>query len=115
LVMAEELARRFPSDTLLHTHWLPTIRATIELNRKNPRKAIEYLQAASTSELGLSFPAAEVNGLFLPVYLRGEAYLLLHQGKEAAAEFQKFFDYRGITSNCPLAALAHVQLARAYE
>jgi hypothetical protein len=31
-----------------------------------------------------------------------------------AAEFRKFFDYRGITANCPLASLAHLQLARAY-
>jgi hypothetical protein len=46
--------------------------------------------------------------------VRGQAFLLLHQGSEAAAEFQKFLDHRGIVVNCPLGALAHLGLARAY-
>jgi hypothetical protein len=48
------------------------------------------------------------------VYIRGEAYLLLHQGKEAASQFQKFLDYRGVAVNCPLGALARLQLGRAF-
>jgi hypothetical protein len=40
--------------------------------------------------------------------------LLLHQGSEAAAEFQKFLDHRSLVANNPLFALAHVGLARAY-
>jgi len=39
---------------------------------------------------------------------------LLHRGSEAAGEFHKFLDHRGIALNCPLAALARLQLARAY-
>ena len=50
-----------------------------------------------------------------PVYLRGQAQLLANQAKEAAAEFQKIIDHRGIVLNCPLGALAHLQLARAYS
>jgi eukaryotic-like serine/threonine-protein kinase len=49
-----------------------------------------------------------------PVYVRGMAYLALHKGNEAAAEFQKFMDHRGLITNCPLGALAHLQLARSY-
>ena len=49
-----------------------------------------------------------------PVYVRGQAYLLLHQGSVAAAEFQKFLDHRGVVVNCPLGALARLGLARAY-
>jgi hypothetical protein len=49
-----------------------------------------------------------------PVYLRGQAYLLARQGKEAAVEFQKIIDHRGIVLNFPLAALAHLGLGRAY-
>jgi hypothetical protein len=49
-----------------------------------------------------------------PVFVRGQAYLELHQGKEAAAEFQKFPDHRGIVVSYPLAALARLGLARAY-
>jgi hypothetical protein len=40
--------------------------------------------------------------------------LLLHNGKEAAAEFQKFIDHRGVALNSPLRALALLQLGRAY-
>ena len=47
-------------------------------------------------ELGSPLPQFEVGGSLYPVYVRGEAHLLLHQGKEAAAEFQKFLDHRGV-------------------
>jgi ATP/maltotriose-dependent transcriptional regulator MalT len=53
-------------------------------------------------------------GTLYPVYIRGEAYLLSHQGKEAAAEFQKIIDHRGMVLNSPIGALAHLGLARAY-
>ena len=36
------------------------------------------------------------------------------QAREAAAEFQKILDHRGIVLNSPLGALAHVGLARAH-
>src|SRR5258706_7945234 len=49
-----------------------------------------------------------------PVYVRGEAYLAAHQGGEAAAEFQKILDHRGIVLNEPIGALARLQIARAY-
>jgi hypothetical protein len=46
--------------------------------------------------------------------LRGQAYLLLHQGSEAAGEFQKFIDQRAVVVNCPFGALAHLWLGRAH-
>jgi len=49
-----------------------------------------------------------------PVYLRGQAYLAAAQGQLAAAEFQKMLNHRGLMSNFPLGALAHLDLARAY-
>lgn len=49
-----------------------------------------------------------------PVYLRGEAYLMLHDGNRAAGEFQKFFDHRGLVGNFPWGSLARLGLARAY-
>jgi eukaryotic-like serine/threonine-protein kinase len=53
--------------------------------------------------------------LFLyPAYLRGQAYLAAHQGKEAGAEFQKLLDHRDLMGNFPLGALAHLQLGRTY-
>jgi len=46
--------------------------------------------------------------------MRGEAHLAVHQGNEAAAEFQKILDHRGIVLNEPIGALAHLQIGRAY-
>ena len=44
----------------------------------------------------------------------GEAYLAARKGNEAAAEFQKIYDHRGIVVNSPIGVLAHLGLARAY-
>jgi hypothetical protein len=46
--------------------------------------------------------------------VRGEAYLVAHQGSEAAAEFPKILDHRGIVLNSPIGALARLQIGRAY-
>ena len=109
--LAAELDKAFPLDTLVQRYWLPTIRAGVALERKDPDRAIELLKAASTVELGEPTNLA----IFLcPVYLRGEAYLMLHDGNAAAAEFQKFIDHRGLVVNFPWGALARLGLARAY-
>jgi hypothetical protein len=46
--------------------------------------------------------------------VRGEAYRAAHQGREAAVEFQKILDHRGVVVNEPIGALAYLGLARAY-
>jgi pentatricopeptide repeat protein len=109
--MADELAREFPMNTMLNGYWLPTIRAAIEIDRNNPAGAVELLQAASTYELGAPGP---MGATIYPVYVRGQAELLLHDGSDAATDFQKFLDHRSIVLNFPLGALAHLGLARAY-
>jgi len=108
--LVAELNKNYPLSTLVQSYWLPTIRAAIELDRKNPGKAIELLQAAAPNELG-STPGGTV---LCPVYLRGQAYLSLRNGAAAAAEFQKFLDHRGVVGNFPLGTLARLGLARAY-
>lgn len=50
-----------------------------------------------------------------PTYLRGQAHLALHQGAQAAAEFQKLVDHPGVVLEDPLGALARLQLARAWR
>jgi hypothetical protein len=109
--LAAELDKAFPLDTRAQRYWLPTIRAGVALERQDPNRAIELLKAASTVELGGPTNLA----IFLcPVYLRGEVYLMLHDGNRAAAEFQKFIDHRGIAANFAWGALARLGLARAY-
>jgi tetratricopeptide (TPR) repeat protein len=109
--LAAELDKTFPLDTLVQRYWLPTIRAGVALERKDPNRAIELLKAASTIELS---EPTNLTILLSPAYLRGEAYLMLRDGSRAAAEFQKFIDHRGLVVNFPWGALARLGLARAY-
>jgi serine/threonine protein kinase/tetratricopeptide (TPR) repeat protein len=112
--IADDLQQQNPLNTRINTYWLPTIRAAIELDRKDPTRAIEILETAMPYELGAPPPQPILGGPLYPAYLRGLAYLQLHQGTLATTEFQKLLDHRGILVNCPLGALAHLGLARAY-
>jgi eukaryotic-like serine/threonine-protein kinase len=105
--LAGELDKRYPLMTVVQRYRLPAIRAAIALQRKDPSRAIKLLQMPSAMELG-DF------GILLPVYLRGQAFLMLHDGNRAAAEFKKFIDRRGLVANFPLGAMARLQLGRAY-
>ena len=109
--LAAELDKAFPLDTLVQRYWLPTIRAGVALDRNDPDRAIERLKVASTVELGAP---TNLTIFLCPVYMRGQAYLMLHDGSAAAAEFQKFIDHRGVVINFPWGALARLELARAY-
>jgi predicted Zn-dependent protease len=111
--IADDLAKRFPQDTVVQSVWLPTIRAQMETGRKNPARSIELLQAATPYELGTLSGGAS-NSCLYPVYIRAEAYLSEQQGAAAAAEFQKILDHRGLLWNCATGALAHLGLARSY-
>jgi eukaryotic-like serine/threonine-protein kinase len=108
--LADDLGKRFPEDTIVQFHVLPTLYAQLALTRTDASKAIEVLQAASPYELGDMLG----NDPLYSIYVRGEAYLAAHQGKEAAAEFQKILDHRGIVLNGLIGALAHLQMGRAY-
>ena len=110
--MIEDLERNNPSNTVLKLYWLPTLKATIELNGGNSAQALVLLEAAAPYELGEP-PPLQLGTLY-PTYLRGQAYLMEHNGTAAAAEFQKSLDHRGIVLNFSLGALAHLGLARAY-
>lgn len=107
--LAEQLVKQYPSDTLVNDYWVPSIRAAIALDEKKPAAALEALQPAVPYEIGSPPPGVA----FYPVYLRGLAYLQQGQGAQAAAEFEKMLRYRGVILNLTIAALAHLQLARA--
>jgi serine/threonine protein kinase/tetratricopeptide (TPR) repeat protein len=104
--LADELSKRYPTDTFVTNTWVPSIRGLIEINRGSPAKAIELLRAATPYEFG--WPTR-----ILPNYVRGLAYLKTKQGKEGAEEFQKILDHRGVCGTSPLCSLSHLQLARA--
>ena len=112
--LADDLARRFPLNTMINRYWLPVIDASVEIGRGHPARALELLRIATQYELGTPPPQFQVGGSLYPAYIRGQAYLSMRQGAEATAEFQKFLDHRGIVVNSPLGALARLQLGRAY-
>jgi DNA-binding winged helix-turn-helix (wHTH) protein/tetratricopeptide (TPR) repeat protein len=84
-----------------------TTEANLEIDRGRPSRAIDLLRPLGPQELGL------YQG-FRPIYVRGLAYLAMHDGARAAAEFQKILDHRGVAPVSPLYSLAQLQQARAW-
>jgi DNA-binding winged helix-turn-helix (wHTH) protein/tetratricopeptide (TPR) repeat protein len=113
--LASDLEKRFPEDTSVRFHYVPTLRALVALDRHDATKAIELLQANIPYELGS--PQSSFSGFYgvlYPVYVRGMAYLMMHRGNDASTEFRKVLDHPGIVANDPIGALAHLELGRAY-
>jgi hypothetical protein len=120
--LAEDLDKRFPDDTVVRFNYLPTVRAQLLLNAadrssdrliENVAKAVQTLAVALPYELGDPGNSTFWTNLY-PAYIRGQAFLASHQGAQAAAEFQKILDWRGVVANEPIGALAHLGLARSY-
>ncbi len=106
-LLAEDLARELPSNTLCNSVWLPLIHATSELKRgraSETDKAIQLLQPARQYEAAF---------FFKPTWVRGQAYLQSNNGARATEEFQKIIKHRGWDVLSPLWPLAHLGLARA--
>jgi tetratricopeptide (TPR) repeat protein len=110
----EYFNKRIPEDTTVQFNYLPTLRAKLALMHSNPQQALNDLELAAPYELGLPAIGFYNWPNLYPAYVRGEAYLAARQGNQAAAEFQKILDHRGIVLNEPIGALAHLQLGRAY-
>ena len=104
--IADELVKRFPQETISNGVMVPLIRGAIENNRGRYAQAIEATEPAVRFELGA------IAGYWVN-YLRGQAYLGQHSGKEAAAEYQRILDHRNAEVFSPVYPLAHLGLARA--
>jgi tetratricopeptide (TPR) repeat protein len=112
--LAADLEARFPEDTLVRFLYVPTLRALVALDRHDAAAAIALLQPSIAYELGDNGLAFEAKfGNLHTAYVRGLAYLASGAGRDAAAEFQKILDHRGLVRADPLAAAARVQKARA--
>jgi eukaryotic-like serine/threonine-protein kinase len=111
--LADDLGKRFPEDTIVRFNYLPTLHGMLALGRNDAAKVLDVLQAAAPFELGQPTIGPSPTALY-PVFVRGEAYLAAHNANEAATEFQKILDHRGIVLNEPIGALAHLRIGRAY-
>jgi len=107
-----ELAKTYPSNTMLKVYWLPTINAATELKEGHSSQALALLEGSAPYELGWP-PPLQVGTLY-PAYIRGQVYLREHDGAAAAAEFRKLLDHRGIVTNFVTGSLADLQIGRAY-
>ncbi len=103
-VLIDEMLKQYPKDTITNGLWLPTIRAALELSHGNSAKTVDLLETTRAYE-----PAAE----FWTHYLRGQAFLKLNKGSEAAAEFNQILGHRGEAPLSVLYPLANLGLARA--
>ena len=110
--LATDFSKRFPKDSIVNSIYLPIVRGQIAVDRQDPAKALALLNPEQTYDLGTTGQGAVTPALY-PVYVRAEAYLQANHGKEAAAEYQKMIDNRGVIINGPIGALAHLGLGRA--
>jgi serine/threonine protein kinase len=81
----EQVLASEPGDTLLSSLLLPSARASVELRAGNASKALSILGPVEATTQDAAFAT----------YLRGQAFLQLKSGSEAASEFQKILDQRG--------------------
>jgi len=113
--LADELERRLPEDAAVKFSYAPVLRAQVALSRHDAAKALATLEIARPYELGEPPSCAfGFYGVLYPAYVRGEAYLALHDGAKAAVEFEKILAHRGTVVSDPIGALAHLQAGRAY-
>ena len=87
-----------PGRYVCEIHYAPVLRALAALRRAKPAESVERLEIARRYELapnGLAFNGYYLGGLH-SAYVRGEALIAAHRYAEAAAEFQKILDHRGI-------------------
>jgi eukaryotic-like serine/threonine-protein kinase len=107
LALVKDLQARFPLHIPLNPASLPGVLAAVEIHKGNPAKAVQLLQQA------IPYDFSEFADLS-PIYIRGQAYLRMGAGGQAAAEFQKLVDHPGINVLFPRHSLALLGLARAY-
>ena len=111
--LAQDLNKRFPLDTQMQSLWLPAIQAQLALNRKNPARALNALQAALTAHrVGADYFRHQY---FLPLSdVRTRGGIPCSRTRQCGRRrVSEDLDHSGIVWNCWTGALAHLGVARA--
>ncbi len=114
LPLIDDLEKRFPEDTFVRFTYIPTLHAILAQSNGEASEAIELLKMTGQYDLAIPGTWFGFFGGLYPIYVRGQALMSMHRYREAAAEFQKILDHRGIVASDPIGALAHLQLGRAH-
>jgi tetratricopeptide (TPR) repeat protein len=107
--LADEVSQEAPLDTIVHKYLVPTVRAAVKLQERDPEAAIDLLRETVQYDLAYT----QSFDFLYPAYIRGLAYLELGDGRSAVREFQKLIDNPGLCGEFITGALARLQLARA--
>ncbi len=102
--------RDAPENKFIQDLIVSQVRAIQQIQKNQPAAAITLLEALRPYEFGTGPRAIGAT----PVYWRGIAYLKMHDGAKAAAEFQRILDHRGAVGFSAEYPLARLNLARAY-
>jgi eukaryotic-like serine/threonine-protein kinase len=92
-------------------YWLPTIGAAVALERKDPNRAVELLQGASTIDFG---EPTDVTVFLCPVYPRERRISCCATATERQRNFRSSWTIAALWQTFPWGALARLGLARAY-
>jgi tetratricopeptide (TPR) repeat protein len=112
--LADKLEKRYPEDTFVKFTYAPVLRAVTAVGHSKGAEAVERLETTLHYELagnGLNVNHWYLGGLH-SAYVRGEAFAAMGKYAEAAGEFQKVLNHRGIVGLDPIGALANLQLGR---
>jgi tetratricopeptide (TPR) repeat protein len=90
--LADGVSQQAPLDTTVQKYLVPTVRAAIKLQKRDPDAAIDLLRGTLQYDLACT---QSFDSLY-PAYIRGLAYLELGDGPSAAGEFQKLTDNPGL-------------------
>ncbi len=101
--LLEELAERFPDDTIITKVQAPIAGAAIAMQQQDPRRAVKLLESTIPYQ----------RGRLWAIYLRGEAYLMAGEPAKAMGEFLKLQDLGSVQPDLPVHTLAHLGVARA--
>jgi tetratricopeptide (TPR) repeat protein len=107
--LADDVSQEAPLDTIVQKYLVPTVRAAVKLQERDPEAAIDLLRETVQYDLAYT----QSFDYLYPAYIRGLAYLESGDGQSAAREFQKLIDNPGLCWEFITGPLARLQLGRA--
>jgi eukaryotic-like serine/threonine-protein kinase len=107
--IVDKVSKEAPLDTIVQKYLVPTVRAAVKLQERDPEAAIDLLRETVQYDLAYT----QSFDYLYPAYIRGLAYLEAGDGRSAAREFKKLIDNPGLCGEFITGPLARLQLARA--